>query len=553
MTYAGWDAVGAEGQSYPEVAARAVQGVHAQHNSPFYGYIRSGMSQKIYLFPLINDARSWFEQHMQLQPVHDYAAVFSARDLRAPIDGMEHFMSATPGVPAVGCDPQVGNWWPFVLGLPLGGLGGYFLRRWQEPESARAQVPRLREAAQAALPILAPRAQAPQASGDPYVGGPWLDVVGQDYGGYGGYGGYGQDYGGDGYAVGGPWFDIVGAEADADAARRRSWPQTRALIQAATDEVKRYEASYPAEAFVWELAAPSPSPGRNVILSPTTKVSMFSSQPDALDYLRTAAQSRPVALAMFERSSRHWPNPTAWRKSDDPGSEEAVAMHLASVSPTQTSGTYLGTELDDQLEAVRRRAQSLADKRAGNVVGVIHTSKDKLWHTLAFRTADDADDWLNTATQDQDAYTYAAYFDKDGDSWPRPYIEKIGGFHTSKSSQRFPRRGIVGGDYSVGAAVDDYRSRAKQLASAKRGNAVGVILKDGMWHRFGFTSLDDTIDWLQAVTQSDKTSFTYAAAFEKGSDGTAYLQDEEIGRPRQVAEPGPLIRRGVATTSGERW
>jgi hypothetical protein len=58
---------------------------------------------------------------------------------------------------------------------------------------------------------------------------------------------------------------------------------------------------------------------------------------------------------------------------------------------------------------------------------VIHTAKDGLWHTLAFRTSDDADDWLGTATHDLSAFTYAAYYDKDDYSWPHPVNEKIGG------------------------------------------------------------------------------------------------------------------------------
>ena len=480
--YAG-NYVGDDGQSYPEIAAAAVRGVHAQHRSPFYGYIRSGINQKIYLFPRLDDAGAWFSQHVQQQPDHDYAAVFSAVNLRAPVSGMEHFMRATVGcVPPVGCDPQVGNWLPFFLGLPLGGLGGYFLRRWQEPAGAREQVPSLREAA-LALGLPPPVASQPglKTSGDPYVGGPWLDLVGQDYGYSDGYGDHpvdefddgaydsygdpsvggpwldmvgpqvggpwldmvGPQVGGPwldmvGPQVGGPWLDIVGAQTG-DA--RRLWPQTKALIQSAISDVTSYAASYPAEAFVWTLDAPSSAPyagrssGSVVMLEGTTNIVPFSSQVEALKYLREVAQTQPVALAMFERSSQHWPNPVAWRKSDEPEHEEVIAQHVASKSFTQSSGDYIGadTVIGTAIDDVRRRAQALAERRAGTVIGVIHTSKDGLWHTIAFRSADDADDWLNTATQDQNAYTYAAYFDKDGDSWPSAYIEKIGGI-------REPRR-----------------------------------------------------------------------------------------------------------------
>ena len=582
--------VGADGQSYPEVAARAVRSVHAQHRSPYYGYIRSGINQKIYLFPLLEDARSWFGQHVQLQPDHDYAAVFSASNLRAPVAGMEHFMRAS-----VSGDTHLGSWLPFLLGLPLGGAGGYFLRRWQEqnPGQALPFVPPGRLPA----PKIPPEAMAlaPKTSGDPYVGGPWLDMVGQDYGAsadvsvgqrpqhlisptalreegpgapiwrlnerlrgfvleFGNVmssseqlwaalrpvwerevlpfltewepfwrdssrwswsefdrwttrwnaivartatmlqaeamaptpktsddpyvGGpwldmVGQDYGysddgySDGYAVGGPWVDlvgqhysigcppdIVGAQAD-DVSRRRAWPQTRALIQSAISDVTSYAASYPAEAYVWTLDAPARAPyagrtpGSVVTLEGTTNIVPFSSQGEALKYLREVAQTRPVALAMFERSSQHWPNPVAWRKSDEPDHESVIAQHVASRSTTQTSGTYAGadTVIGAAVDDVRRRAQALADRRAGNVIGVIHTSKDGLWHTLAFRTSDDADDWLGTATHDPSTYTYAAYYDKEDFQWPHPVNEKIGGTRTPSRREPIRREIATSGEW----------------------------------------------------------------------------------------------------------
>ena len=37
--------VGADGQSYPEIAAQAVRSVAAQHRSPYYGYLRTGVNQ----------------------------------------------------------------------------------------------------------------------------------------------------------------------------------------------------------------------------------------------------------------------------------------------------------------------------------------------------------------------------------------------------------------------------------------------------------------------------------------------------------------------------
>lgn len=103
----------------------------------------------------------------------------------------------------------------------------------------------------------------------------------------------------------------------------------------------------------------------------------------------------------------------------------------------------------------------------------------------------------------------------------------------------------------AGSPIDAVRDRAKALASAKRGNAAGVIhsTRDGHWHARGFASLDAAIDWLQRSTH-DRTAFTYAAAFEKGADGTAYFQAEEFADvPRETAPTAP-IRRDVAMTSG---
>ena len=67
---------------------------------------------------------------------------------------------------------------------------------------------------------------------------------------------------------------------------------------------------------------------------------------------------------------------------------------------------------------------------------------------------------------------------------------------------------------------------------------------------YGFTSLDDAIDWLQQATR-EKALFTYAAAFEKDRGGTAYIQDEEIGGVRAPALPSRPIPREIATTSGD--
>lgn len=499
--YAGWDAVGADGQSYPEVAARAVQSIHAQQQFPYYGYLRSGVNQKIYLFTLLDDARNWFGQ-AQHQPDHEYIAVFSKGNLRAPIAGMEHFQSATVAgcVPQVGCvSPQVGNVWPFLLGLPLGGLGGYFLRRWQEPEAARSQVVPLRDVVRPLLPGQPPVTPGPKTAGDPYIGGPWLDVVGQ-YGDYSDQD-YGQDYVGQWYdmvgpqvggpwldvvgpqvggpwldfadpQVGGPWLDVVGAQASQSPQEGARPPvnnpaQARALIRAATQEVVNSTSMLPsATHWVWWLAAPmgnvyGAQGGAPVAMEAGPQSEPYSSLAEAMARVRDLGQQPGViARSVFDRTSRHWPNPVTWSMSNQPEHDQLIANFVASQASPRTAGVYAGASWDTMIGAavddVKARALSEARKRAGDVVGVIHLTKPApagLWVAMAFNSMDDAFDWFDTATQDQNAFTYAAYYDKTDPAYStrgvldRPYIEKIGGYHQSKSEQRFPRSGIVGSDW----------------------------------------------------------------------------------------------------------
>jgi len=108
---------------------------------------------------------------------------------------------------------------------------------------------------------------------------------------------------------------------------------------------------------------------------------------------------------------------------------------------------------------------------------------------------------------------------------------------------------VVGSWYdAIGAAFDDIRANAKAYAGTKSGNAVGVIQTvDGRFHGRGFRSLDDAIDWLQRVSRQ-RESFTYAAAYEKAADGTAYIQQEEFGGTSRPALLPTPIPRDPATT-----
>lgn len=252
---------------------------------------------------------------------------------------------------------------------------------------------------------------------DRAVGGPWLDIADPD-----------PSWG---YTVGGPWLDIVGAQVG-DRSRRQEWPQTRALIQSAINDVHDMASWRPAGAYVWSLDPPSASPSSRITLEGVTSVEAFATPAEALEYMRQRIQTPHVALAIFDRRSPHWPNPTNWTKSDDPAYEPVIAQQIEKTAPTRTAGNYVGgipqrTAIGAALDDVRSRARSIANKRVGSVVGVIHTSQDGLWHALAFSDADAADDWLGLATQDPTAYTYAAYYDKEDFQWPHPVNEKIGG------------------------------------------------------------------------------------------------------------------------------
>ena len=487
-----YDYVGADGGSDPEGASRAVTSASRQSPALAYGYLRAGAHQRVYLFQTPQDGHGWFESVAYGQSPYDYVAVFAAADLSRPAPGLESF-----GHTAVSGDAYVGQWPLFLLGAMGGGAAGYFLRRWQEQNPGRA-LP-LIPPGKLTPPTIPPSASAPpKASGD-YVGGPWLDVVGPQVGGPW-LDMVGPQVGGPwldvvGPQVGGPWLDVVGHDddeaevsdadidalaqelsrafsipmdrtrdqlaeiacgmgvgasygADADAARRRAWYQTRALIESAKREVVDYNASSPAAAWVWSLDPSGPSSVPGVQLTGGTTAALpFSSYALALDYMRSRAQAPHVALALFDTASPHWPSPVSWTKSDDPVYAPIIAQHVAE-SP-RLAGSYVGgTVVGNALDDLRSRAESLAAKRAGSVIGVIHTPKDGLWHTLAFRAEDDADDWLDTATQDPASYTYASYFNKsDPRFWPHAVIEKVSGMRSPPGTS--VRRPAVSGRWAA--------------------------------------------------------------------------------------------------------
>ena len=312
--------------------------------------------------------------------------------------------------------------------------GGYKLGRTLDPnDPTDAQmIPQWRQAY--ADVVSAHGAPAPNVSGpwldiEPYVGGPWLDIEQP--------------------MVGGPWLDFEQATVGAVEnligryrVVRRDGGAVMPLV--ASDDI----------AFARDFARGAQVTGDGVVtIYDTHTGSLVPLDPAPVgDYLPDAALDAAADdWLWYETGDRlhHKLNPhnaadrakiTRWRAMRKILAETYGSRHHP-LSPQRVAGDYgqhttIGAAIDD----VRSKAESLAARRAGNVIGVIHTSKDGVWHTLAFRAADDADDWLNTATQDPTTYTYAAYFNKEDPSWPHAYVEKISGMRAPPGAELPPRR-----------------------------------------------------------------------------------------------------------------
>ena len=393
-------AVGADGGSYRAVAIQAVMNAHAQHPSAAYGYLRTGQHQKVYLFPSLEDASAWYTR--LAQSAYDYAAVFADTSLDMPV--WEDFRG--------GSSASVGNVLPLLLGLPLGAAGGYFYRRWQETHPGKI---------------------VPWIGAETDVGAyPWYSI---------------QDYGQPAFARRGPWIDIIGADPDVE--RRRAWPQTRRLIELAKGEVVSADRHHGASAYVWSLG-----------LDGLVSIIPAPSHDDGLAVLREIAyQSQPAALALFDRTSHHWPNPVSWQKGTGDEYAGAIAQYLTQHSPGQAAvgalpwqnivgggpwQNIVGADvtITEAIATLRQQARStveeVAPRSRGRVVGIVLRGLDRFdpraWEVKSFANQDLAEDWYERVTGDPRTFTYAAYFDKDG---PTQLAEAVGGaYHSSQVSGR---------------------------------------------------------------------------------------------------------------------
>jgi hypothetical protein len=422
--YVGAEPFGADVlRDFRNAAIHAVTDAHHQRPSPVYGYVRLGPRQKVLLFGSVDQARGWYDQREHFEPGHDYAAVFDAANLHAPV--FEDVGVAVAGVAAASGDPSIGHWFlPLALGLPAGALGGYYYRKWQEAHPGKI------------IPFI---------SGDAAVGAaPWHSI---------------EDVGGPQFLQRGPWVDIVGATADTDFARRRAWPRTRALIQSATREVldrdrttePHLETAYPVDpygqaltAYVWSLDAYG-----------VTHAVPFASYGEALAHYRDLAQGELAALAVFDKMSPHWPNPVGWHKSDNPVHEGAIAQQIARHTPhaAHVSGEAVGawpwheivgaspwyTVVGADLDVLRRQAKAAAEewmrvkksegKRHARVLGVLLLPGVREPRFMAFSSDDLAFDWFDRATSDPSRFVYAAYYDTEAPFAPVQLNESVGGGH----------------------------------------------------------------------------------------------------------------------------
>lgn len=366
---------------YRHLASEAVARASREHPSAAYGYLSVDARQKVLLFSSADDARAW---HGHLAPDYDYAVAFAAADLQTPI---AEDLGARPVVS--GCfDPQVGHWFgPLALGIPAGALGGYFYRKWQEAH---------------------PGKWIPWISGENVGAWPWYSI---------------EDPAGPHFLQRGPWIDIVGAEVDA---HRRVWPTAKALIRSATDEVlaaDRYD--QPGVAYVWSLETYG-----------DTQIVPFASYAQALAHARERAQTPHVALASFDKTSRHWPHPMTWTKSDAPEGESAIAAQLAKHAPARAAGDVVGalpwyTIIGQALDVLRRQARAaaegaIAERVPGRYLGVLRDARGR-WKLKTFRSEAAAEDWFERETGSPSRFTYAAYFDKEGTFAPTMLNESIGG------------------------------------------------------------------------------------------------------------------------------
>ena len=353
----------------------------------------------------------------------------------------------------------------------------------------------------------------------------------------------------------GQWHNIVGADPDT---------QARALIQSAIRDaqwsharvIENHRASGadargvpPPPAYVWKLVAAQEEEGGPPSYS---NMNFFSSRDEALNYARQMNQVPDiVATAVFEPASRHWPNPVTWHQSRNPGHQWAVDRQLSGVHATE-SGTTVGqwqqtkqqlmADANAFLQEVRPQitTQSVVDQYSLVLSSDVSPAVRLWWEFSVTPFFNGLSDWQQSSDE----------------SNSQVWIDKLAALRGEASSLGLsvtsPAGTAASGWHSlVGAALENVevlRETARTHANTKRGKAAGVIMyPDGTLHGRGLGSLDRAIDWLQHATRN-RRAFVYAAAYEKASDGTAIIQDEEFGEALPTTPtPSPIPRSAPAT------
>jgi hypothetical protein len=515
--------------SYPEVAARSVRNASQQNPSPAYGYLRlpadGTFHQKIYLFNTLDEARGWFTA-LATAPAQafDYMAVFASPDLSRAVRGLESF-----GHAVVSGVPQVGNAWPLLLGLPLGALGGYYYRGWRDQHPGQ-WVPGLSEDSSVSGPW-------PDADGmfgnQPYVGGPWVDMLGPQVGGpwldM-------DDMPGSQPYVGGPWVDRLSPQVSGQ------WPDADAMFD---------NSSYVGGPWVDMM---DPQVGGPWVDMAGPQVSGPWSDADDM-----FGNSPYVGAPWVDMLGPQVGGP--WRDMGGPQVGDAWRDMVGS----QVGGPWvdlLGADVDMR---ERRRAwqqtRALIESAKREVLEAQARNPAAAWvwsfdssaplpgrvtelfssQVIPFSSVERAQTYMYDRLQTP--HIALALFDTFAmGHWPNPvrWTKSDDPAYESLISQRVaeyaPTR--TAGDYarrrttSIGSALEDVKDRARTLALKRGEKVVGVFhaTKDQLWHALAFTSEDDAKDWLRT---QDPSSFTYAAYFDKNDEVWPQAVDQKIGDFRQ--------------------
>lgn len=438
-----------------EVAKKAMRNAHRQRGGKFagetgfvmpsgqtLGYVRTGNDQQVYFFPNLRDAMAWFQKNAS--PSADYVTLVDRGQLEtagprgaiaflierfgsnpvssvASVSGDEYVVPRVPvldedgnltrlqaawnasqPVPAYFVESSHGDMWLFED--PAGDI--YFDPSAMSPYAPRGMAGKRYRSKDALVkpPIFGDRTQpgVPMAPSDPSTPPP-----------------------------------VVGAQ--------RPWQQSKALIQSAIQDVMDHQPgarldpnlhvvggtrTKQANLYVWSLEAPPENMRGNITFDPMTFLVPFDTMDQALAHLREASQARPLAIALFDRSSSHWPNPIRWSTGTDPGVDGMIAQYLGSRGGAPVVGTggprveIIGAA-NEALAALRKQASDAAQQGEARVIGLVKWANGN-WDVQTFKSSDDADDWLGQTTNQPELYVYAAYFDKSDATFPNPMNESVG-------------------------------------------------------------------------------------------------------------------------------